>query len=163
MTQYQPLLNDLLATRDGLSHRLLFTCSTPGYDVPCEIYIPADRQQVIIAASTTRRLPKKLKAAAAQITASSCQHDVPFLFVDEPSRRLVAILPVKADAVFEPLFDLLLRSTLQRLMTVARRIDLHVGGLDITIASRIDQSAVLQQGLALRRYRPFKKTKTDRK
>ena len=160
MDPYQPLLNNLMATRDGLSHRLLFACPAYGYEVPCEIFVSAGRDQIVIAASTAQRLPEKHQAAAAQIAASSCQHDAPFVVIDETSRRLIAMTRADANAVFEPLVGFLLRTTANRLLAVARRIDLHLGGLDVSAASTIDERVALKKGFALRRYRPFRKAKT---
>src|SRR5687768_973429 len=159
MNLHQPLLNDLLALQDGLSHRILFAYPVSGYDVPCEIQIGTDRRQIVIAASTTRRLPRQRIAAAARIAALSCPHDLPFVVVDEPIRRVVALFPIPADAVAcGPLFDLLLLSTVRRLVTVARRIDLHAGGLSVESVAAIDDTTLVQATGAFRRYRPFAKT-----
>ena len=159
MNLYQPLLNDLLADHDGLSHCILFAYPVSGYDVPCEIRIGSDRRQIVIAASTARRLPRQRIAAASRIAALSCPHDLPFVVVDEPTRRVVAVFPVPAGTVAcGPLVDLLLLSTVRRLVTVARRIDLHAGGLSVESVAAIDDTTLVHATGAFRRYRPFTKT-----
>ena len=66
---------------------------------------------------------------------------------------------VPADAVAcGPLVDLLLLSTVRRLVTVARRIDLHAGGLSVESVAAIDDTTLVHATGAFRRYRPFAKT-----
>lgn len=157
MIEYQPLLTDLLASRDNLRHRILFDYHRYEYVIPCEIVIEPERRAIAVVASTTHRIPKYCMTAATAIAAASCRDGYPQVIVDESTRKLLAMLPIAtADLGTGPFIDMAVDLTALRLMAIARRIDLNVSGLSIETVAAISELELARMLVPLRSYRPFK-------
>ena len=157
MIEYQPLLNDLLACRDNLRHRILFDYHRYEYVIPFEIVIEPERRAIGIVASTTHRTPKHRISNAIAIAAVSCRDGLPHVIVDEPTGRVLAILPIAVEDIGRgPFVEMAIEMTALRLMAVVRRIDLNAGGLAIDTVAAISESELARMLIPLRSYRPFK-------
>lgn len=157
MIEYQPLLNDLLVTRDNLRHRILFDYRRYEYVVPCEIVVEPERRAIAIVASTTYRLPKYRVSAATAIAAVSCSDGLPEVFVDGSAGRVMAIFPIAVEDIGNGrCVDLAVEFTALRLMAVVRRINLNAGGLSIETVAAISELELARMLVPFRSYRPFK-------